>query len=87
MRNGCSRRNATAGYAPQASNHRLAGRVPGSPVLLHFFTTRASLAVHRLVAGEGAGSLAEMFRLALTDFPQWSPTALSVDPPIVQARR
>jgi hypothetical protein len=43
--------------------------------------------VHRLVAGEGAGSLAEMFRLALTDFPQWSPTALSVDPPIVQARR
>jgi len=49
-RNGCSRRNATAG----------------------------------LVAGEGEGSLAEMFRLALTDFPQWSPTALSIDPPIVQ---
>ena len=41
----------------------------------------------RLVAGEGEGSLAEMFRLALTDFPQWSPTALSIDPPIVQACR
>ena len=40
----------------------------------------------RLVTGEGEGSMAEMFRHALTDFPQWSPTALSLDPPIIQAR-
>ena len=39
----------------------------------------------RLVTGEGEGSMAEMFRHALTDFPQWSPTALSLDPPIIQA--
>ena len=30
--------------------------------------------------------MAEMFRHALTDFPQWSPTALSLEPPIIQAR-
>ena len=64
------------GPQPQASR-------PQAGLLL----TRASLALDRLVAGEGEGSLAEMFRLALTDFPQWSPTALSIDPPIVQACR
>ena len=40
----------------------------------------------RLVTGEGEGSMAEMFRHALTDFPQWSPTALSLEPPSIQAR-
>ena len=81
-RNGCSRRNATAGCATHTGPQPQASR-PQAGLLL----TRASLALDRLVAGEGEGSLAEMFRLALTDFPQWSPTALSIDPPIVQARR
>ena len=37
-----------------------------------------------IAEGDGDDSLAGMFRRALTDFPQWSPTALSTDPPVVQ---
>ena len=37
-----------------------------------------------VVEGEGEGSLKDMFARTLLDFPQYEPTALSLDPPIIQ---